>query len=286
MSESIDHFVTVPDGLRLHVRIYGEGNGGLPILCLPGLTRNVLDFEDFARILAAPPYGRRVIAISSRGRGLSDRDPQPERYTIPVEASDVISLLDQLDIETADFIGTSRGGLILHVLAMTHLARIERVVLNDIGPVLEVEGLKQIQGYLGSRRAPKDFSEAAEILQATHGAEFPALGAEDWAGMAIALYRDVEGKLAADFDPAIAEQFRAADLARGLPDLWPQFALLGDKRVMVIRGAFSRLLSRETVEDMQRRHPGLAAVEAGGQGHAPMLHLNGLAEKIGAFLTR
>lgn len=286
MSESIDHFITVPDGLRLHVRIHGEGNGGIPVVCLPGLTRNVLDFEDLARILAGPPYGRRLIAISSRGRGLSDRDPQPERYTIPVEAGDVISVLDQLGLETADFIGTSRGGLILHVLAITHLARIERLVLNDIGPVLEVGGLQQIQGYLASRRAPNTFSEAAEILKATHGAEFPAFGAEDWAGMARALYRDVGGKLGADFDAAIAEQFRAADLAQGLPDLWPQFALLVDKPMMVVRGAFSRLLSRETVEDMQRRHPGLAAVEAGGQGHAPMLHLDGLAQKIGAFLTR
>ncbi len=286
MSESIDHFITVPDGLKLHVRIHGDGNRGTPVVCLPGLTRNVLDFEDLARILAAPPYGRRVIAISSRGRGLSDRDPQPERYTIPVEAGDVISVLDQLDLETADFIGTSRGGLILHVLAMTHLARIERLVLNDIGPVLEVEGLKQIQGYLGSRRAPNTFSEAAEILRATHGAEFPALGAEDWAGMARALYREIEGTLMGDFDPAIAEQFRAADLAQGLPDLWPQFALLVDKRVMVIRGAFSRLLSRETVEDMQRRQPGLVAVEARGQGHAPMMHLDGLAQKIGTFLAR
>ena len=123
-------------------------------------------------------------------------------------------------------------------------------------------------------------------MQATHGAEFPALGAEDWAGMARALYREIEGKLVADFDPAIAEQFRAADLAQGLPDLWPQFALLVDKRVMVVRGAFSRLLSRETVKDMESRHPGLVAVEARGQGHAPMLHLDGLAEKIGAFLTR
>lgn len=286
MSESIDHFITVPDGLRLHVRIHGDGNHGTPVVCLPGLTRNVLDFEDVARILAAAPYHRKVIAISSRGRGLSDRDPQPERYTIPVEAGDVISVLDQLSLETADFIGTSRGGLILHVLAMTHLARIERVVLNDIGPVLEVEGLKQIQGYLGGRRAPTTFSEAAEILQATHGAEFPALGAEDWAGMARALYREIEGKLVADFDPAIAEQFRAADLAQGLPDLWPQFALFEEKPVMVVRGTFSRLLSRETVEDMQRRHPGLVAVEARGQGHAPMMHLDGLAEKIGAFLAR
>jgi pimeloyl-ACP methyl ester carboxylesterase len=286
MADSIDRFITVPDGLTLHVRIHGDDNPGIPVVCLPGLTRNLLDFEDVARILAALPYNRRVIAISSRGRGLSDRDPQPERYTIPVEAGDVISVLDKMEIASAAFIGTSRGGLILHVLAMTHLERIERLVLNDIGPVLDVDGLRQIQGYLGSRRTPANFAEAAEILRATHGAEFPALGGEDWADMAQALYREVDGQVVADFDPDIAEQFRNADLSQGLPDLWPQFAALAEKPMMVVRGEHSRLLSRDTVEEMGRRHPGLVAIEAGGQGHAPLLHLSGLAEEIGGFLQR
>ncbi|MGL4199207.1 MAG: alpha/beta fold hydrolase [Allorhizobium sp.] len=285
MAMGIDRFITVPDGLTLHVRIHGDNNPGIPVVCLPGLTRNVLDFEDLARLLAAAPYHRRVISISSRGRGLSDRDPKPDRYTIPVEAGDVVTVLDHLGIETAAFIGTSRGGLILHVLAMTHLARIERLVLNDIGPVLETEGLKQIQGYLGSRRLPSNFDDAAELLRATHGAEFPALSDQDWAGMARALYREIDGKLTADFDPAIAEQFRAADLSQPLPGLWPQFVLFDDRPVMVVRGAHSRLLSRETVTEMQRRHAGCVAIEANGQGHAPLLHLGGLADDIGRFLA-
>lgn len=286
MADSIDRFIPVPDGLNLHVRTHGDGNGGTPVVCLPGLTRNVLDFEELAQILAGPEFDRRVIAISSRGRGLSDRDPQPERYTIPVEAGDVIAVLDQLGIEKAVFIGTSRGGLVLHVLAMTHLQRLERLVLNDIGPVLETEGLKQIQGYLGGRRTPSSFEDAADLLRETHGAEFPALSADDWAGMARALYREVEGRLAADFDSQIAEQFRAADLSQPLPDLWAQFTLLSEKPVMVVRGAFSRLLSRETVEEMARRHPQCLTVEAKGQGHAPLLHIDGLAAKIGTFLER
>ncbi len=290
MAESIDRFITVPDGLSLHVRIHGAGHGaghgGTPVVCLPGLTRNVLDFEELGRILAGTGFQRQVIGISARGRGRSDRDPQPERYTIPVEAGDVIHVLDQLGIAAADFIGTSRGGLILHVLAMTHLERIERLVLNDIGPVLETEGLRQIQGYLGSRPAPSSYSEASDILKAVHGAEFPALSEEDWAGMAQALYRAVDGRLAADFDQAIAVQFRQADLSQPLPDLWAPFARLAERPVMVVRGEHSRLLSRDTVAEMRQRHPGVAAVEAGGQGHAPLLHLDGLAEVIGGFLAR
>jgi len=284
MSEASDRFITVPDGLKLHVRIHGNDNPGTPIVCLPGLTRNVLDFQELARILAASPYHRRVVSISSRGRGLSDRDPEPQRYTIPVEAGDVVQVLDQLGIESAAFIGTSRGGLILHVLAMTHLQRIERLVLNDVGPVLELDGLKQIQNYLGTRRAPSTFEDAASVLRETHGAEFPVLTAEDWAGMARALYREIDGKLSADFDPAIARQFREADLSQPLPDLWAQFRLLSNTPVLVVRGETSRLLSRETVTEMQRRHAKCAVIEAEGQGHAPLLHLDQLAGDIAAFL--
>ena len=268
----------------LHVREYGADNPGIPVLCLPGLTRNLLDFEDLAVLLAAGALPRHVISISSRGRGFSDRDPDPSRYTIPVEAADVIAVLDQMAIERAAFIGTSRGGLILHVLAMSHLDRIERVVLNDIGPVLEVEGLQQIQSYLGGRAAPESFSEAAAILRAVHGAEFPALAAQDWQAMAQALYRERDGGIDADYDPEIAKAFRAADLDQPLPTLWPQFDLLAEKPVMVVRGELSRLLSRATVAEMAGRKSNLAHVEAQGQGHAPLLHLGPLPQAIRDFL--
>ncbi len=281
----IDHFITNADGLALHAREYGADNPGLPVVCLPGLTRNLLDFEDLAVALAAGPDGRRVISLSSRGRGFSDRDPDPSRYTIPVEAADVIAVLDQLEIARAAFIGTSRGGLILHVLAMTHLDRIERLVLNDVGPVLEVEGLQQIQSYLGGRRMPQSFDEAAVILGDIHGRDFPALRADDWADMARALYRETDGTIASDYDPAIAEAFRAADFSQPLPDLWAQFDLLADKPVMVVRGEHSRLLSRQTVEAMRQRHSGLVTIEAKGQGHAPLLHLGSLPNAIRRFLS-
>jgi pimeloyl-ACP methyl ester carboxylesterase len=284
MTTHCDHFIRVPDGISLHVREYGVGNPGTPVVCLAGLTRNLLDFEDLAIILSTPPTSRRVISISSRGRGLSDRDPDPSRYTIPVEAADVIDVLDHLAIDHGAFIGTSRGGLILHVLAMTHLERIERVVLNDIGPVLELLGLRQIQTYLGGQAPLRSFAEAAALLRRVHGAEFPALGDQDWQGMAQALYRETDGVVAADYASEIATQFRAADLSQPLPVLWPQFDLLATKPLMVVRGEYSKLLSRDTVDEMKVHKPELVTIVAKGQGHAPLLHLGTIPSAIRDFL--
>ncbi|MGO8469997.1 hypothetical protein AB9F45_36660, partial [Rhizobium leguminosarum] len=61
--------------------------------------------------------------------------------------------------------------------------------LNDIGPVLEADGLAQIRDYLNSGRRPAYWNEAADILKENHGASFAALAKEDWREMALALYR-------------------------------------------------------------------------------------------------
>jgi len=279
-------FIQTADGLSLHIRIYGEGLPGPPVICLPGLTRNSRDFHQLAVILSRSANPSRVITVDSRGRGLSDRDSDKSRYMLPVEALDVVTVLDTLAIDRAAFIGTSRGGLILHLLATSHPERLAAVVLNDIGPVIEREGLEQIKAYLGrEQKAPNNMDEAAAVLRAIHGDAFPALQPEDWRDMANAIYREIDGRIVADFDPAIAAQMASADLSQPVPDLWANFEAFDRTPLMAIRGETSKLLSPETLKEMTSRHPGLVSVTAAGQGHAPILHLDGLAARIGDFLT-
>ena len=59
-------FVTAQDGLKLHVRAWGaRGGRGLPIVCLPGLTRNGADFEELGVALAGDvTQPRWVVAIN------------------------------------------------------------------------------------------------------------------------------------------------------------------------------------------------------------------------------
>ncbi|MCF3641660.1 alpha/beta hydrolase [Rhizobium sp. TRM95111] len=269
--------VSARDGLLLSARDYRPqpaiDAGRLPVVCLPGLSRNARDFHQLALLLSRhPTEPRRVVALDYRGRGRSAWDPDKTHYSLPVESDDVLSVVTALGIEHGVFIGTSRGGLILHLLSALRPAMIRATVLNDIGPAIENAGLAHIKAYLSRGERPRSFEDAARILQDMHGRAFPRLAEQDWRDMAHAVYAEKNGKLVADFDPAITEQLKAIDLAQPLPTLWEQFTGLTAMPMLAIRGEHSLLLSQQTFLEMARRHPRLTAVTAPGQGHTPVLH--------------
>ncbi|TCU11088.1 alpha/beta fold hydrolase [Rhizobium sullae] len=275
------------DGLKLYARNYGAENpaASLPVICFPGLTRNSRDFHELALMLSKDlERPRHVIALDSRGRGRSAWDDNKQNYNLAVEATDVLTACATFGITRAAFIGTSRGGLILHLIAEMKPELLASVILNDVGPVLEPEGLRHIQGYLANQRRPRDWDEAARLLRELHEAEFPVLSTDDWRCMACAIYRDTTDGLVADFDPAIAEAIIAADFSQPLPDLWKQFDAMAEIPLLIIRGENSKLLSKATVEEMLRRHPAARQLIARHQGHAPLLHRDDVAAKIRRFL--
>jgi len=283
-----DFFYTAPDGLRLHARVYGEANaGGWPVVCLPGLTRNARDFHELALHLSQRTDNRRkVVAFDYRGRGQSAYDPDIGHYNVGVEAGDILAGLAALGIVEAAFIGTSRGGLIIHVLGAMQPAVLKAIVLNDIGPVIEAEGLAHIGSYLERTPKPKTFAEAVAAQRGTHGGDFPALAAADWERMVQALYRETDSGLVPDFDPKLVDTLAGVDFTRPLADLWPQFEALVIVPLLAIRGAKSKLLSAATLEEMQRRHPNVEAITVEGQGHGPFLDTGELPHAIAAFLDR
>ncbi|BCG95964.1 alpha/beta fold hydrolase [Mesorhizobium sp. 131-2-1] len=281
-----DFFYDAPDGLRLHARLYAATDSGRwPVVCLPGLTRNARDFHELALQLSRQA-GRKVVAFDYRGRGQSDYDPDISHYTVGVEAGDVLAGLAALDIEGAGFIGTSRGGLITHVLGAMAPSMLKSVVLNDIGPVIEASGLAHIRTYLDGAPKPKTFAEALGAQRGVHGSDFPALTDADWERMVSALYRQTGVGLVPDFDPRLVDTLAGLDLSKPLPDLWPQFETLTAMPLLAIRGANSSLLSAATLAEMQRRHPGMEAITVEGQGHAPFLETGTLPVAIAAFLDR
>ena len=171
-------FIPAPDGLPLHVRCYGDAAAApnLPVLCLPGLTRTEADFEPLALHLRADAaHPRAVFALDSRGRGRSGYDPDWRNYNPAVELADVIAVMAALGLERAVFVGTSRGGILTMLLAAVQPALIAGALLNDIGPVIEPDGLMRIKGYAGRIAPPQDFAEGAATLRSLFGAQFPKL---------------------------------------------------------------------------------------------------------------
>ena len=281
-----DHYVTARDGLRLHLRDYGERTApGLPVVCLPGLARTAADFDALAKALAGDPrHPRRVLALDYRGRGLSDHDPDPDHYTIPVELDDVLSVLTARAVESAVFVGTSRGGLIVMALAALRPGIIAGAVLNDIGPVLEPQGLMRIKGYVGQLPVPHDFAEGAEILRRVSAGQFPRLTDADWLAAAHRTWRQDGGRLVITYDTRLARALAAFDPANPLPAMWPQFDALASVPLMVIRGANSDLLSVATVEAMRARRQAMTFLEVPDQGHAPLLAEPDTIARIASFV--
>src|ERR1700722_6987086 len=153
-------FLTAQDGLRLHVREYGDRTApGLPVVCLPGLARSTADFDELAPALATGPTPRHVIAIDSRGRGHSDHDTDHTNYNCMTELGDIVSVLFELGVGPAVFVGSSCGGVLPMVLRSALPVSSRAGVLHDVGQVQECTGMRRIKSYLGKLPHPQAFDE-------------------------------------------------------------------------------------------------------------------------------
>jgi pimeloyl-ACP methyl ester carboxylesterase len=278
-------FVSAPDGLRLHVREYGPRLAAArPVVCLPGLTRTVADFDVLAPALAAAGP-RRVIALDSRGRGQSEYDRNPENYSLLVELGDLVAVLTALSVGPAVFIGSSRGGLLTMQLGVAHPTHVAGVVLHDIGPVIEPKGLARIRSYVGKLPQPRNFAEGADILRQVFHAQFPNLTAEQWLATAQRAWRMQDGALKPTYDVRIARTLAAIEIEQPLPPLWNEFGALSRVPMLTIRGENSDILSAATLAEMAVRHPGMETIEVPGQGHVPLLEGDEIVSRLVRFVT-
>lgn len=271
------------DGLRLFARDYAGAAERTPVLCLPGLTRNSKDFGDIAERLSS---SRRVIAPDFRGRGRSQYANDPLTYRPDMELADTLGLMDHLGIHRAAVIGTSRGGIAAMLMAAKAGERLAGVLLNDIGPRIEKAGLLRIRSYLGTDPQFTGWSAAVKALKSTNpGLE--TLGETQWQAFARRVFREVNGSPRADYDASLAAGFPSAeDIAAGkVPELWGLLEAMKAIPVTVLRGEHSDLLSAETVDDMRKRLPQLAAVTVADRGHVPFLDEPESLAAIAAWLA-
>jgi pimeloyl-ACP methyl ester carboxylesterase len=281
---------TSPDGLTLYARDYPAAGpepvpARLPVICLHGLTRNSSDFDEFAPSIAA--QGRRVLALDVRGRGHSQRDPNPANYNPVVYAGDVAKLMSDLGIARAVFVGTSMGGLITMTLAAQHIDLVAAAVINDIGPVLSEKGLARIAGYAGKAVALHTWDDAAGFVKDINLCAFPDNSEEEWGKWARRAFApDAEGRLAPRYDPKIAIALQTGKLRPTSLAARMAFRRLARKRpTLLVRGALSDLLEARQSDWMRRAAPGMQYVEVPEVGHAPMLTEPVALEAITRFLA-
>ena len=282
-----DQFYAGEGGLRLHLRDYRPAAArGAPVVCLAGLTRSADDFDPLARALASDAaLPRRVLALDYRGRGLSDHDAEARRYDLQTEWADVLAGLASCGITSAHFVGTSRGGLHIMAAASRHRSMMRSVVLNDIGPVLEPEGLLRIKSYVGRSAPLRDLDEAVAVLKIGTRAHFTGLSEGEWRLFATTTFGTDEAKLGLRYDPALRHALDGLDLTKPLPALWEQFDALRDLPVLTIRGENSDILSSATLRATEARWAGSEAYSVPGQGHAPLLADAASIERIARFLA-
>lgn len=283
MAEWVDRYWSSDDGLKLHYRDYAGPHERPPILCLPGLTRNARDFEPVAERYAGE---WRIIAVEFRGRGLSEYDPNPANYVPHTYAADVLKLLDQLGIADAVFFGTSLGGIVTMLMSTTDPERIAGAMINDIGPVIEEDGVDRLRLYVGKSQPMNDWREAAEAAATRNRIAFPDYTPEQWDRFARRLYSErPDGSIQADYDMRISESFNENKQSRDY-DPWPLIKNLADKPVLLVRGETSDLLSAETADRMiAALHKG-ELVTVRGIGHAPALDEPEVVAGIDRLLAR
>jgi pimeloyl-ACP methyl ester carboxylesterase len=283
MADWSDGWWTSGDGLRLHYRDYAGGEGRPPILCIPGLTRNVRDFEGVADRLKGD---WRLICVELRGRGQSEHARDPMTYVPPVYWRDVEALIAALQLPRFVLFGTSLGGLITMLLALADNRRVAGALLNDIGPVLETEGLDHIRSYVGRSQSWPTWLHAARFLAEAQRDRYPDWDIDQWLVYAKRLCRlTAEGRIAFDYDMRIAEPFKAPPADSDF-DLWSAFAALKGVPSLVVHGELSDLLSRSTVARMLAGNPAMAAVTVPRVGHAPTLDEPEAAAAIDRLLAR
>lgn len=263
---------------------WGDPANPKVLVCVHGLSRQGRDFDTLARAMSRE---YRVVCPDVVGRGQSDWLPDPSGYQIPAYAADMVTLLARLNAGTVHWVGTSMGGLIGLVVAALKGSPVTRLVLNDVGPVVQPDALARIGTYLGAPLRWKSLEEAADALWAISQGFGPHTR-EQWLALTRPMLKPDGDGFVPHYDLRIAVPFRqiTPEVAKaGETQIWAMYDSLRCK-VLLLRGAESDLLSAATAKAMTERGPKAELHEFAGIGHAPMLNAADQIAVVQEFLLR
>lgn len=283
---------------------WGDPDNDRILLCVHGLTRTGRDFDDIALAMSGE---YRVVCPDIVGRGASDFLLNPSLYAVPQYVSDIFTLLARINGKTLDWIGTSMGGLIGMVFAgLVHNAdlyignqeprhedmpgktglALNKLVLNDVGPKIELESIRRIGTYVGQALVFESLENAVEHMK-INAASFGPLNDDQWLAFTKSVIKFQDNAWKSHYDVGIAKTFKEQEnegaLAAAEAYLWRSYKTI-DCPILILRGENSDLLSREAVTQMLEQNKNSQMVEIPQVGHAPTLMPDAQIQTVREFL--
>lgn len=304
LSEPRLNYVTCASPAGMHRMAYwewGDPDNDQVVLCVHGLTRSGRDFDPLAQRLARH---FRVVCPDVVGRGKSDWLIDPTYYAVPQYVADMITLIARLNPGRLNWVGTSMGGLIamglMSGLSMSAAMRqdrgghglpadwnlpLGRVVLNDIGPALNIDGLGRIAEYVGVAQSFDSFDQAVEYIKMV-SADFGPHDEAGWQELTRNVFTEQDGRWGKHYDLRIAQPMALespATIKASEALLWPAFQAFPEP-VLIVRGELSDLLTEDTARQMLRQNPRARLLTIPGVGHAPTLRSDDQITPVEQFL--
>lgn len=255
-----------------------------PLLMLPSELGNSAEYhEAVLQLLTRDGAPVQVLTLDLRGRGLSI-GANPGNTDVTQDADDIISVCDALNLHHIHTLVSGRSSVPLLLTLPKRPGLVQRLVLNDAAPEYDSVGIARETALRQRQAAPSTWVEAVELLKQAKGESFSMLDAEDWEAMSRARWRDDNGKPVANYNPALQRFSNAVSYDEKQTTLWPEFAILKTRPVMMLRGENSLMVTPDIQAKTAKANGGMVVKVVSAQGHSPLLHKDNLMGEVLSFL--
>ena len=284
--EPVSLRIPVTDGLELHALEWSRE--GVPMVLVHGFGNEAHLWDDFAPTVAE---FYRVIAVSLRGHGDSDWDPE-HRYDYDSHVGDLMALTEHLGIDRMVLVGFSLGGRVAMLYSGIHPEKLAGLVIVDSAPELDARGTTRIRMEVAEHQAPAfaTVGEYENVLAHNYPVASPeqirrmakhALKQRDdgkWILKMDLAYRGVDGPKLSDEDMAAREETH-------MKNMWAALEKIPCP-TLVVRGAASDIMSPEVADRMvEEVIPNAKLAVVPRAAHSVMTdNPEGFNEAVGAFV--
>jgi pimeloyl-ACP methyl ester carboxylesterase len=257
------------DGLSLAA--YEWSREGVPLVFVHGYGNDAHVWDE---ICPAFTSYYRVLAITLRGHGDSDRDPEA-RYDHGAMARDLATALDAAGCERAVIVGHSMGARVVMRFAAEHPERMAGFAIVDSAPELDARGVTRIR--MEATSGPVTFGSVEEYA-ALLGEHYPVTRPATLRKLAGHWLEERDGRFAMKLDPNlrgggpdVSEDEMRAAMADEAKRLWTALENLPCP-ALVVRGAASDVFDPDTADRMvDDVIPNAKLVVVPNAGHSVML---------------